>query len=71
VSFNAVRLRRHPTSKDFKGSLFIELTSKEEAERVRAQHSTAQHSGGRGAGLLLDVSSDVLKGKVWTSLLVC
>lgn len=34
VAFNAVRLRRHPTSKMFKGSLFIELASKEEAERV-------------------------------------
>jgi hypothetical protein len=34
VSFNAVRLRRHPTSKQFKGSLFIELDTKEEADRV-------------------------------------
>jgi hypothetical protein len=34
VSFNAVRLRRHPTSKMFKGSLFIELTDKAEADRV-------------------------------------
>jgi hypothetical protein len=34
VSFNAVRLRRQPTSKMFKGSLFIELTDKQEADRV-------------------------------------
>lgn len=34
VSFNAVRLRRHVTSKMFKGSLFIELTDKAEADRV-------------------------------------
>jgi hypothetical protein len=34
VSFHAVRLRRHPTSKMFKGSLFIECTTKDEADRV-------------------------------------
>jgi hypothetical protein len=34
VAFHAVRLRRHPTSKMFKGSLFIECTTKDEADRV-------------------------------------
>lgn len=30
----SVRMRRHATSKDFKGSCFIEFASAEEAERV-------------------------------------
>lgn len=32
-----VRMRRHVTSKDFKGSVFVELDSAEEAQRVRGR----------------------------------
>ena len=30
----SVRMRRHPGSKDFKGSVFVEFSSEEEAEKV-------------------------------------
>ncbi|GAB4816086.1 hypothetical protein N2152v2_003132 [Parachlorella kessleri] len=33
---NCVRMRRHLTSKDFKGSVFVEFASKEEADKVAA-----------------------------------
>lgn len=32
---NSVRMRRHLNSKDFRGSVFVEFASKEDAERVR------------------------------------
>jgi lupus La protein len=35
VQLNAVRVRRHLRSRDFKGSVFIEASSVEEAQRVR------------------------------------
>lgn len=35
VQLNAVRVRRHQRSKDFKGSIFLECESPQEAERVR------------------------------------
>lgn len=47
---NCVRFRRHLTSKDFKGSVFVEFTSKDAAEEVRrlrvynALHSASQHT---------------------------
>ena len=31
---NAVRLRRHIMSKDFRGSIFVEFTTQEDAEKV-------------------------------------
>ena len=31
---NCVRMRRHLTSKDFKGSVFVEFASQEEADKV-------------------------------------
>ena len=31
---NAVRLRRHITSKDFRGSIFVEFASQEDANKV-------------------------------------
>lgn len=34
ATVNAVRLRRHLTSKDFKGSVFVEFATKEEADKV-------------------------------------
>jgi hypothetical protein len=34
ATVRSVRLRRHLTSKDFKGSVFVELGSKEEADKV-------------------------------------
>jgi lupus La protein len=34
VQLNAVRVRRHQRSRDFKGSVFIEAASVEEAQRV-------------------------------------
>lgn len=34
AKINAVRMRRHLTSKDFKGSVFVEAASEEEAKRV-------------------------------------
>jgi lupus La protein len=32
---NSLRMRRHLNSKDFRGSVFVEFGSKEDAERVR------------------------------------
>eukprot|EP00878_Enallax_costatus_P006301 GHUV01006605.1.p1 GENE.GHUV01006605.1~~GHUV01006605.1.p1 ORF type:complete len:707 (+),score=173.74 GHUV01006605.1:310-2430(+) len=34
IEYNAVRVRRHVRSKDFKGSLFLECTSPQESDRV-------------------------------------
>jgi hypothetical protein len=38
VQLNAVRVRRHQRSRDFKGSVFIEAASVDEAQRV-SQHA--------------------------------
>ena len=35
ATVNSIRFRRHSNSKDFKGSIFLELATPEEAERVR------------------------------------
>ena len=40
---NCVRMRRHLTSKDFKGSVFVEFATKEEAERVAGMQ--LEHEG--------------------------
>ncbi|KAF6258007.1 La domain-containing protein [Scenedesmus sp. NREL 46B-D3] len=34
ASLNGVRVRRHPTSRDFKGSVFVEASSVDEAQRL-------------------------------------
>ncbi|KAL6756020.1 La domain-containing protein [Haematococcus lacustris] len=38
VTLNCVRMRRHATSKQFKGSVFVEFASVEEAEKVLAMN---------------------------------
>ncbi len=55
---NAVRMRRHGTSKDFKGSVFVEFGSLEEAERVKALD--LEHAG---AKLHLEAKLDYMKRK--------
>lgn len=52
VEFNAVRVRRHVRSKDFKGSLFLECISPEESDRVSStlfKHNAIQLSCAGGA----------------------
>lgn len=56
---NAVRLRRHITSRDFKGSVFVELASVEQSDRVVGMALTFQ-----GAPLRLQKKVTVTK-EVW------
>lgn len=44
---NCVRFRRHVNSKDFKGSVFVEFTSKDAAEEVRPRCSSAHTTSTR------------------------
>lgn len=46
VDLNAVRQRRHVRSKDFRGSIFLECSSPEEAERVSRETLVCAHNLG-------------------------
>lgn len=50
VALNAVRLRRHARSKGFKGSVFVEAASAEEAQRVSEAFAGSFVVGSHGWG---------------------
>jgi len=55
---NCVRMRRHVSSKDFKGSVFVELSSKAEADRIKGLALEFE-----GAPLVLEPKVDYVKRK--------
>eukprot|EP00879_Flechtneria_rotunda_P012030 GHRR01012564.1.p1 GENE.GHRR01012564.1~~GHRR01012564.1.p1 ORF type:complete len:211 (+),score=68.44 GHRR01012564.1:1674-2306(+) len=59
AELNAVRLRRHQKSKDFKGSIFLEAVSPEEAERVMGMQLVFQ-----GAPLHIEKKQAYLARKI-------
>jgi lupus La protein len=56
---NSVRMRRHVNSKDFKGSVFVEFCTPEEAQRVQ----TTLNLEFQGAPLVLEPKLDYMKRK--------
>ncbi|KAL4447785.1 hypothetical protein ABPG75_005004 [Micractinium tetrahymenae] len=57
-SVQCVRMRRHLQSKDFKGSVFVEFSSVEEAEKVRGKELVYE-----GAPLAMEPKLDYIKRK--------
>eukprot|EP00232_Nephroselmis_pyriformis_P003315 CAMPEP_0182912470 /NCGR_PEP_ID=MMETSP0034_2-20130328/37532_1 /TAXON_ID=156128 /ORGANISM="Nephroselmis pyriformis, Strain CCMP717" /LENGTH=282 /DNA_ID=CAMNT_0025049145 /DNA_START=26 /DNA_END=870 /DNA_ORIENTATION=+ len=55
----SVRMRRHTTSKDFKGSVFVEFETPEDAKAV-----TEMALENEGASLLLELKPDYLQRKI-------
>lgn len=56
---NSVRMRRHMTSKDFKGSIFVEFENEETAERVLGNN--LEHAG---APLKLEAKNPYMQRKI-------
>lgn len=62
-SVNAVRMRRHVTSKDFRGSVFAEFTSPEEAKRVLDESKGDTGYTFDGAKLVMEPKTEFIKRK--------
>ena len=62
-SVNAVRMRRHVTSKDFRGSVFVEFSTVEESERVLKQSAEEPGYVFDGAPLRMERKTAFIKRK--------
>ena len=60
---NAVRMRRHVSSKDFRGSVFVEFTTKEKAEKVLEESNGENGFIFDGARLKMEPKLEFVKRK--------